>query len=113
MNKSSSVINISLQQRDIDKSAILQMLADNQTKSLYILIAEKPRIASELRYIANIPLTSLYRKLTWLLDKGLIRGMTNKQGGYTKITFYTIISKAIIRFENRQIKIDLELEIEQ
>lgn len=109
----SSVINSSLEQKDVDKEAFLQMLADENIRTLYRLIAEQPRIASELRHITEIPPTTLYRNLTWLLEKGLVRGKQYRQKCYMKVMFYPVIASALITFERGNVKVITKLEPEQ
>ena len=110
----SAIINMSLQQKELDNDAIIKMLGDEQAKTIYLLISQKPRVASELRKETNIPSTTLYRKLTWLLEKGLVRGMIQQRSHYTKILLYPIIESVVINFSKEKgIKIYTKLVYEQ
>lgn len=110
----SAIINTSLQHYDIDKAAFLEMLGDNQARPLYLLIAEKPSPISELKRRSGIPSTTTYRKITWLLEKGLIRGLVKSKSQYYEILFYTIIKNAVINFSKEKgLTTEMNLEVEQ
>ncbi|MEX0764764.1 MAG: transcriptional regulator [Nitrosopumilaceae archaeon] len=53
-------------------SVILEAFGDEDKKRILTALLEEPRIISEVLSICNIPQTSGYRKINWLIDNGLL-----------------------------------------
>lgn len=51
---------------------ILEAFGDEDKKQILTGLLEQPRIISEVLTICNIPQTSGYRKINWLIDNGLL-----------------------------------------
>jgi predicted transcriptional regulator len=51
---------------------ILTVLADEELRGIFNLIKEKPVSAQEILKKTNIPHTSFYRKINWMLDNKLV-----------------------------------------
>jgi hypothetical protein len=51
---------------------ILTVLADEELRGIFNLIKEKPVSAQEILKNTNIPHTSFYRKINWMLDNKLV-----------------------------------------
>ena len=110
--KDSGIINTSIQNNDFDEKAFLEMFGNKRMRAIYQAIADSPKTASQLRGL-DIPNTTLYHYLTWLLQKGLVRGMQRNKEESSKILFFPIIKNAIIEFSPYKIKVIKKTEIEQ
>ena len=109
----SSIINSSLQPKDIDEDALCEMLGNEECRKIYLCIQESPKIARHIMLATNIPNTTLYRKLTWLLDKGLIGGMIQKHSKKRqsdRVLFYPVIKSIKIDFDSTGVKKTIKLE---
>jgi len=51
---------------------ILEAFGDDDKKKILTTLLEQPRIVSEVLNICNLPQTSGYRKINWLIDNGLL-----------------------------------------
>ena len=51
---------------------ILEAFGDEDKKQILTALLEEPRIISEVLSICNVPQTSGYRKINWLIDNGLL-----------------------------------------
>jgi len=51
---------------------ILEAFGDEDKKQILTGLLEQPRIISEVLSICNLPQTSGYRKINWLIDNGLL-----------------------------------------
>ncbi len=51
---------------------ILEAFGDDDKKQILTALLEQPRIISEVLTICNVPQTSGYRKINWLIDNGLL-----------------------------------------
>jgi len=51
---------------------ILEAFGDDDKKKILTALLEQPRIISEVLNICNLPQTSGYRKINWLIDNGLL-----------------------------------------
>ncbi|MGI0041688.1 MAG: helix-turn-helix domain-containing protein [Nitrosopumilaceae archaeon] len=79
---------------------ILEAFGDDDKKEILTALLEQPRIVSEVLCICNIPQTSGYRKINWLIDNGLLttRGFITTPDGKR-------VNKYIPVFENIKINI--------
>ena len=51
---------------------VLEAFGDDDRKEILTALLEQPRIISDVLSICNIPQTSGYRKINWLIDNGLL-----------------------------------------
>ena len=79
---------------------ILEAFGDDDKKQMLTALLEQPLIISEVLSICNIPQTSGYRKINWLIDNGLltIHGFITTSDGKR-------VNKYIPVFENIKINI--------
>lgn len=79
---------------------ILEAFGDEDKKQILTALLEEPRIISEVLSICNVPQTSGYRKINWLIDNGLLtsHGFITTNDG-KRVNKYTPI------FENIKINI--------
>ncbi|MEX0911746.1 MAG: transcriptional regulator [Nitrosopumilaceae archaeon] len=81
-------------------SVILEAFGDEDKKRILTALLEEPRIISEVLSICNIPQTSGYRKINWLIDNGLL--ITH---GFITTNDGKRVNKYIPVFENIKINI--------
>lgn len=79
---------------------ILEAFGDEDKKRILIALLEEPRVVSEVLSICNVPQTSGYRKINWLIDNGLLttHGFITTNDG-KRVNKYTPV------FENIKINI--------
>lgn len=79
---------------------ILEAFGDEDKKRILIALLEEPRVISEVLSICNVPQTSGYRKINWLIDNGLLttHGFITTNDG-KRVNKYTPV------FENIKINI--------
>jgi predicted transcriptional regulator len=53
-------------------NVILTVLADEELRNIFNLIKEKPVSANDILRYTNIPHTSFYRKINWMLENKLV-----------------------------------------
>ena len=109
----SSIINDSIESHDLDKRAILTMVGNAQMRDIFMTIKNQPMTASQIIASTKIPQTTAYRKLTWLLKKGLIRGKIIKpliQGASDMVLFYTLIKEFSYEWQSDQVNVIMAVE---
>ena len=79
---------------------ILEAFGDDDKKQILTALLEQPRIVSEVLSICNIPQTSGYRKINWLIDNGLLA-----THGFITTPDGKRVNKYIPIFENIKINI--------
>ena len=79
---------------------ILEAFGDEDKKQILTALLKEPRIISEVLTICNVPQTSGYRKINWLIDNGLLttHGFITTNDG-KRVNKYTPV------FENIKINI--------
>ena len=79
---------------------ILEAFGDDDKKQMLTALLEQPLIISEVLSICNIPQTSGYRKINWLIDNGLLT-----IDGFITTSDGKRVNKYIPVFENIKINI--------
>lgn len=113
MDDKSSIINSSLEYHPVVESAIPTVLVDDVMKKIYMLTQWQPMKASDLMKAGNIAQTSIYRKLSWMLDNGIIKGKIAFNGYKYEVTFHPVIDKIRMTFKNGKSSIRVWLIEEQ
>lgn len=109
MNTNTSLINSSLAKNNLDTKSILQMIADPDLLSIWQAIRDGKIIAKQIQLKTLIPQTTLYRKLSWLLDKGIVKGVVKHENFCYIVKFYSVIEDFTGILNQRGQKLSIKL----
>jgi len=96
------------------KKAILTALADPEAVSIINSTMNQSKSASDIIRETNLPHTTAYRKIKWLVDEKLLvvdRVLINDEGKKYSL-FHSIFRSIIVKYENNTILVDAEQNIE-
>ena len=96
------------------KKAILTALADPEAVSIINSTMDQSKSVSDIIRETNIPHTTAYRKIKWLVDEKLLvvdKVLINDEGKKYSL-FHSIFRSIIVKYENNKIVIDAEQNIE-
>ncbi|MGA7006455.1 MAG: winged helix-turn-helix domain-containing protein [Nitrososphaeraceae archaeon] len=96
------------------KEAILTALADPEAVSIINSTMNQSKSASDIIRETNVPHTTAYRKIKWLVDEKLLvvdKVLINDEGKKYSL-FHSIFRSIIVKYENNKIVIDAEQNIE-
>jgi predicted transcriptional regulator len=96
------------------KEAILTALADPEAVSIINSTMNQSKSASDIIRETNVPHTTAYRKIKWLVDEKLLvvdKVLINDEGKKYSL-FHSIFRSIIVKYENNKIIIDAEQNIE-
>jgi len=96
------------------KKAILTALADPEAVSIINSTMNQSKSASDIIRETNVPHTTAYRKIKWLVDEKLLvvdRVLINDEGKKYSL-FHSIFRSIIVKYENNTILVDAEQNIE-
>lgn len=96
------------------KEAILTALADPEAVSIINSTMNQSKSASDIIRETNVPHTTAYRKIKWLVDEKLLvvdKVLINDEGKKYSL-FHSIFRSIIVKYENNKILIDAEENIE-
>ena len=96
------------------KKAILTALADPEAVSIINSTMNQSKSASDIIRETNVPHTTAYRKIKWLVDEKLLvvdKVLINDEGKKYSL-FHSIFRSIIVKYENNKIIIDAEQNIE-
>lgn len=96
------------------KEAILTALADPEAVSIINSTMNQSKSASDIIRETNVPHTTAYRKIKWLVDEKLLvvdKVLINDEGKKYSL-FHSIFRSIIVKYENNKILIDAEQNIE-
>ena len=96
------------------KKAILTALADPEAVSIINSTMNQSKSVSDIIRETNVPHTTAYRKIKWLVDEKLLvvdRVLINDEGKKYSL-FHSIYRSIIVKYENNTILVDAEQNIE-
>ena len=96
------------------KKAILTALADPEAVSIINSTMNYSKSVSDIIRETNVPHTTAYRKIKWLVDEKLLvidKVLINDEGKKYSL-FHSIFRSIIVKYENNKILIDAEENIE-
>jgi DNA-binding transcriptional ArsR family regulator len=96
------------------KKAILTALADPEAVSIIDSTMNQSRSVSDIIRETNVPHTTAYRKIKWLVDEKLLvvdKILINDEGKKYSL-FHSVFRSIIVKYENNKILIDAEENIE-
>ena len=96
------------------KEAILTALADPEAVSIINSTMNQSKSVSDIIRETNVPHTTAYRKIKWLVDEKLLvvdKFLINDEGKKYSL-FHSIFRSIIVKYENNKILIDAEQNIE-
>ena len=96
------------------KKAILTALADPEAVSIINSTMNQSKSVSDIIRETNVPHTTAYRKIKWLVDEKLLvidKVFINDEGKKYSL-FHSIFRSIIVKYENNKILIDAEQNIE-
>ena len=96
------------------KKAILTALADPEAVSIINSTMNQSKSASDIIRETNVPHTTAYRKIKWLVDEKLLvvdKVLINDEGKKYSL-FHSIFRSIIVKYENNTILVDAEQNIE-
>ena len=96
------------------KEAILTALADPEAVSIINSTMNQSKSASDIIRETNVPHTTAYRKIKWLVDEKLLvvdKVLINDEGKKYSL-FHSVFRSIIVKYENNKILIDAEQNIE-
>jgi DNA-binding transcriptional ArsR family regulator len=96
------------------KEAILTALADPEAVSIINSTMNQSKSVSDIIRETNVPHTTAYRKIKWLVDEKLLvvdKVLINDEGKKYSL-FHSIFRSIIVKYENNKILIDAEQNIE-
>jgi predicted transcriptional regulator len=92
-----------------DSAALLQVFADEYSRQILLAADEQPRTAKGLSQVCDASLTTVYRRLSTLQERGLVTvHSTVGSGGEHKQLFETSVEALHVRIADG----DLELSVE-
>ena len=96
------------------KEAILTALADPEAVSIINSTMNQSKSVSDIIRETNVPHTTAYRKIKWLVDEKLLvvdKDLINDEGKKYSL-FHSVFRSIIVKYENNKILIDAEQNIE-
>lgn len=96
------------------KKAILIALADPEVVAILDCTMDQSKSVSDIIRETNIPHTTAYRKIKWLVDEKLLvvdKVLINDEGKKYSL-FHSVFRSIIVKYENNKILIDAEQNIE-
>ena len=96
------------------KEAILTALADPEAVSIINSTMNQSKSVSDIIRETNVPHTTAYRKIKWLVDEKLLvvdKVLINDEGKKYSL-FHSIFRSIIVKYENNKIIIDAKQNIE-
>lgn len=102
VNYSTSIIELSNAKKPVNPDAILKVFSDDDLKAIYQTVHIFPKLnARGLMNQTHIPQTGMYRKLSWMLDNGIISGEEyfNEKAMKTEMRFSPVIDTIKIRVD--------------
>jgi DNA-binding transcriptional ArsR family regulator len=96
------------------KKAILTALADPEAVSIMDSTMNQSKSVSDIIRETNVPHTTAYRKIKWLVDEKLLvvdKILINDEGKKYSL-FHSVFRSIIVKYENNKILIDAEENIE-
>ena len=96
------------------KEAILTALADPEAVSIINSTMNHSKSVSDIIRETNMPHTTAYRKIKWLVDEKLLvvdKVLINDEGKKYSL-FHSIFRSIIVKYENNKIIIDAQQNIE-
>jgi DNA-binding transcriptional ArsR family regulator len=96
------------------KKAILTALADPEAVSIINSTMNQSKSVSDIIRETNVPHTTAYRKIKWLVDEKLLvvdKVLINDEGKKYSL-FHSIYRSIIVKYENNTILVDAEQNIE-
>ena len=96
------------------KKAILTALADPEAVSIINSTMNQSKSVSDIIKETNMPHTTAYRKIKWLVDEKLLvvdKILINDEGKKYSL-FHSVFRSIIVKYENNKILIDAEENIE-
>ena len=96
------------------KKAILTALADPEAVSIIDSTMNQSKSVSDIIRETNVPHTTAYRKIKWLVDEKLLvvdKILINDEGKKYSL-FHSVFRSIIVKYENNKILIDAEENIE-
>jgi DNA-binding transcriptional ArsR family regulator len=96
------------------KKAILTALADPEAVSIINSTMNQSKSVSDIIRETNVPHTTAYRKIKWLVDEKLLvidKVLINDEGKKYSL-FHSIFRSIIVKYENNKILIDADQNIE-
>mgnify|MGYP002762379245 FL=1 len=90
-------------------AAVLQLFADEYSRKILLAADEKPRTAKSLSQICDASLTTIYRRLSTLEDRGLITvHSTIGSGGEHRQLFETTITSFHVSIDDDEFELSVE-----
>ena len=88
-----------------------QMILDEVNCSILAALAQEDRTASDIVKQLRLPMTTCYRRLNWLAEKGLVReSLRQPKGRGGPYRIYTSLLKSLtLRYECSSVELDLVL----
>lgn len=96
------------------RKAILTALADPEAVSIIDSTMNQSKSVSDIIRETNVPHTTAYRKIKWLVDEQLLvvdKILINDEGKKYSL-FHSVFRSIIVKYENNKILIDAEENIE-
>ena len=96
------------------KEAILTALADPEAVSIINSTMNQSKSVSDIIRETNVPHTTAYRKIKWLVDEKLLvvdKVLINDEGKKYSL-FHSVFRSITVKYENNKILIDAEQNIE-
>jgi len=96
------------------KKAILSALADPEAVSIINSTMDQSRSVSDIIRETNVPHTTAYRKIKWLVDEKLLvvdKVLINDEGKKYSL-FHSVFRSIIVKYENNKILVDADQNIE-
>ena len=96
------------------KKAILTALADPEAISIIDSTMNQSKSVSDIIRETNVPHTTAYRKIKWLVDEKLLvvdKILINDEGKKYSL-FHSVFRSIVVKYENNKILIDAEENIE-
>ena len=96
------------------KKAILTALADPEAVSIINSTMNQSKSASDIIRETNVPHTTAYRKIKWLVDEKLlvIDKVSINADGKKYSLFHSVFRSLIVRYENNNILVEAEQNID-
>ena len=96
------------------KKAILTALADPEAISIIDSTMNQSKSVSDIIRETNVPHTTAYRKIKWLVDEKLLvvdKILINDEGKKYSL-FHSVFRSIVVKYENNKILIDAEENME-
>jgi DNA-binding transcriptional ArsR family regulator len=93
------------------KNAILTALADPEVVSILDCTMDRSKSVCDIIRETDMPHTTAYRKIKWLVDEKLHKVSINAEGKKYSL-FHSVFRSLIVRYENNKIVIEAEQNID-